>query len=58
MKYLIYHDPDWGYPDDFDIHTFRDEAQLVATMPNATQPDLSAFRQHGGNLLMYVHWLV
>ncbi|MGP1387847.1 MAG: tannase/feruloyl esterase family alpha/beta hydrolase [Thainema sp.] len=56
MKYLIYHDPDWSYPDGFDIHTFRDEAQLVAATLDATQPDLSAFRQHGGKLLMYIGW--
>ncbi len=55
MKYLIYHDPDWSYTN-YDFSTFREDAKLAAETLDATDPNLSPFREHGGKLLMYTGW--
>lgn len=55
MKYLIFHDPDWNYAD-YSFENFRSDVAKVAPTLNATNPDLSAFRQRGGKLLMHAGW--
>lgn len=55
MRYLVYHDPDWSYAD-YSVESFRSDAAPVAATLNATNPDLSAFRERGGKLLMYTGW--
>jgi feruloyl esterase len=55
MKYLIFHDPAWNYAD-YTFETFRTDAAGVAATLNATNPDLTAFRERGGKLLMYTGW--
>ena len=55
MKYMIYHDPDWTYKN-YNFDSFREDAKLVGETLNATNPDLSAFRERGGKLLMYTGW--
>lgn len=55
MKYLVYHDPDWSYKN-YSFDTYREDAKLVGETLNASNPDLSAFRQRGGKLLMYTGW--
>lgn len=55
MKYLIYHDPEWSYAD-YSFETFRSDAAVVAPTLNATNPDLSAFRERGGKLLIWIGW--
>jgi feruloyl esterase len=55
MRYFIYHDPDWSYAD-YDFETFREDAKLAGETLNATDPDLSEFRERGGKLLMYTGW--
>jgi feruloyl esterase len=55
MRYFVYNDPDWTY-EDFDFDTLvRDSARVADTL-NATDPDLSAFRELGGKLLVYSGW--
>ena len=55
MKYLVYHDPDWTYKN-YNYDTLREDAKLAGNTLNATNPDLSAFRQRGGKLLMFTGW--
>ena len=55
MKYMIFQDPEWDYSE-YTFDTFRQDSTKVARILNATSPDLSAFRNHGGKLLMYHGW--
>jgi len=55
MKYFIYNDPEWSY-EDYDYDNLIKDSQRVAQTLNATDPDLSAFRQRGGKLLLYTGW--
>ena len=55
MKYFIYNDPDWTY-ENYDYDTLRQDSERVAETINATNPDLSAFRQRGGKLIIYSGW--
>lgn len=55
IKILGYQDPDWDWHQ-FDLD--RDLARTVekAGFINAGNPDLSAFKAHGGKLLLYHGW--
>jgi len=55
MKYFIYQDADWNYQN-FDISTYRKDSEVIAATVNATNPDLSSFRDRNGKLLMYHGW--
>jgi feruloyl esterase len=55
MKYLVYHDPDWDYTN-YTFETFESDVAAVASTLNATNPDLSAFRERGGKLLIHNGW--
>jgi feruloyl esterase len=55
IKYFVYNDPDWTY-EDYDFSTLEQDSERVAATLNATSPDLSAFRERGGKLLMYSGW--
>ena len=55
MKYMVFHDPDWNYAT-YQFDYFQNEAANLAATLNATNPDLSAFRDHGGKLLIYQGW--
>jgi feruloyl esterase len=55
MKYFVYNDPDWSYVG-YDWDDFEKDAERVAQTLNATSPDLSAFRERGGKLLIYNGW--
>jgi feruloyl esterase len=55
MKYFVYNDPDWSYVG-YDWDGFEKDAERVAQTLNATDPDLSAFRERGGKLLIYNGW--
>jgi feruloyl esterase len=51
--------PDWKQERwlsfDFDQDVARIEAQLVSTVDNSN-PDLSAFKKHGGKIILYTGW--
>ncbi len=55
MRYFVYNDPDWTF-DDYDFDTLERDSARVAQTLNATNPDLSAFRERGGKLLIYTGW--
>jgi feruloyl esterase len=55
MKYFVFHDPDWNYAD-YTFDKFWSDVATVAPTLNATDPDLSAFRDRGGKLLIYTGW--
>lgn len=62
FKYIVFEDPDWDYhsfafevPAGFDNDVeFLDDK--LASIFNATNPDLSAFRANGGKLIQYHGW--
>lgn len=55
MKYLVFHDPVWDYTT-YDLDAFYSDAAAAAQALNATDPDIDAFRDSGGKLLMYTGW--
>ena len=55
MMYLVLHDPDWDYST-YDFSTFRSDIAAVSSTLDATDPDLDAFRERGGKLLMFNGW--
>jgi feruloyl esterase len=55
MRYFVYNDPDWTY-ENYDFDTLERDSARVAETLNATNPDLSAFRERGGKLLTYTGW--
>ena len=55
LKYFVFNDPDWNYAA-YNFDTFREDTKLAAATLNATNPDLSAFRNRGGKLLIYNGW--
>jgi feruloyl esterase len=55
MRYFVYNDPEWSYVG-YDWDDFERDASTVAQTLNATSPDLSAFRERGGKLLIYNGW--
>jgi feruloyl esterase len=55
MKYFVYNDPEWSYAN-YDWDRLVEDSQRVAETLNATDPDLSAFRERGGKLLIYSGW--
>ncbi|HYL34958.1 MAG TPA: tannase/feruloyl esterase family alpha/beta hydrolase, partial [Bryobacteraceae bacterium] len=62
FKYVVFEDPNWDYhtfkfeaPPGFDNDVDFTDAKLAA-MLNAMNPDLSAFKAHGGKLIHYHGW--
>ena len=55
MKYLVFQDPDWDYTK-YPLDAFYSDAAAAEQTLNATDPDIDAFRDRGGKLLMYTGW--
>jgi feruloyl esterase len=56
FKYVLFENPDWDFRTlNFDSDIVR-ARKLEADRINATDPDLSAFRKHGGKLIQYHGW--
>ena len=55
MKYFVYNDPDWTYQN-YDFDRLIKDSERVAETLNATNPDLSSFRERGGKLIIYTGW--
>jgi tannase/feruloyl esterase len=54
-KYAIFGKTDWDWKT-FDFDKDLQTADRVAGVTNTTNPDLNAFKQHGGKLLQYHGW--
>jgi len=56
FRNFVFADPNWSYRG-YDIAaSWRRDTRLVATFMDADNPDLSAFRAHGGKLLLWHGW--
>ena len=55
LKYMVFHDEKWTI-DGYDLNNLIEDARFLAPTLNATDPDLTAFRNNGGKLLMYTGW--
>jgi feruloyl esterase len=55
MRYFVYNDPEWSYVG-YDYDNLAKDAARAAETLNATDPDLSAFRERGGKMLIYNGW--
>jgi feruloyl esterase len=55
-KFIVFENPDWDFRTfDVDLDTRRSDAHLGPII-NSIDPDLTAFKAHGGKLLMYQSW--
>lgn len=54
-RYFLYDDPDWSY-EGYDFSTFEKDSKALHKALNAEDPDLDAFRAHGGKLLLFHGW--
>jgi feruloyl esterase len=55
LKYFVHNDPDWTYAD-YSFTNWREASAAVAKLLNATDPDLSSFRDRGGKLILWHGW--
>ncbi len=55
LRYFVKQDPTWSYKD-FNLADFTEETKALQATLSPTDPDLSAFRNSGGKLLMYHGW--
>jgi hypothetical protein len=55
FKYLIFNDPSFDYSR-YDLSTYKKDTALASTFLNATDPNLDAFKNRGGKLLLWHGW--
>jgi feruloyl esterase len=55
FKYLVFQDPDWDYSS-YDFSNFPSDTRIVSSYLNATSTDYSAFKNHGGKMIIYHGW--
>jgi feruloyl esterase len=55
FKYFVAEDSSWDYAT-YDLSHWTQDVRLAGTFLNATDPDLSAFAQHGGKLILFHGW--
>jgi feruloyl esterase len=55
FKTFVFNDPSWDYLA-YDFKNYRKDSALAASMLNATDPNLDAFKARGGKLVMYHGW--
>ncbi len=55
MKYFVYDDPEWSYVN-YSFDKLQEDMEQAAEKLNATNPDLSAFRERGGKMIIYSGW--
>jgi len=54
-KYLMFDDPDWQYAE-YDFSNYDEDTAFGASYLNATDTDLSAFRDTGGKMILWQGW--
>ena len=55
FKYLIFQNPDWDYSS-YDYHDFEKQTEYASAYLDATSIDYSAFKAHGGKMILYHGW--
>lgn len=55
FKYLVFNQPEWDYST-YDFSTFDKDTRLAASFLNATNPDLDAFKNRKGKLILWHGW--
>lgn len=55
FKFMVFNNAAWDYVN-YDISNARKDGALTATVMNATNPDLSAFKAKGHKLIMWHGW--
>ena len=55
FKYFVFGDPDWDYTG-YDFANWREEVAPTAAILDAVDPDLGAFRDHGGKIIYWTGW--
>jgi len=55
MKNMVFHDANWDFSS-YRFDNFDEEVAVMSATLNATNPDLSAYRDNGGKLLIYHGW--
>lgn len=56
FRYMVYNDPNWSIVKADPAIARRDANERLGKTLNATDPDLRAFYQHGGKLIVYHGW--
>jgi hypothetical protein len=54
-KYFVFNDPDWDYST-YDFDGWAEDTHLAGTVLNATDPNLDAFKERGGKLILWHGW--
>ena len=55
FKYFVFGDPDWDYTG-YDFSTWQEDVAPTAAILNATDTDLSRFRDGGGRIIYWTGW--
>jgi feruloyl esterase len=55
FKYLVFNDPSFDYTR-YDLSTYKKDTARAAAILNATDPNLDAFKNRGGKLLLWHGW--
>lgn len=55
LEYFVYEDPDWSYAG-YTFDDFHEWAEPLASLLNATDPELSALRDRGGKVILWHGW--
>ena len=55
FMFLILRDPKFDYTR-YDLENFRSDRKLFSSFADATDPDLSEFKQAGGKLILWYGW--
>ena len=55
FKYFVFNDPNWDYSK-YNFDDFKRDTRLMASLLNATNPDLSKFAARNGKLIIWHGW--
>ncbi len=55
MRYFIYQDPEWSY-EGYGFDSYMSDSAAIAQILASDDPDLDAYRERGGKLLMFHGW--
>ena len=55
FKYFVFDDPEWDYTE-YDFANWKEDVAETAATLNATDTDLSTFRERGGKIIYWTGW--